>query len=88
MSVAVGSLIGMRTLPAELGAFGYILSLCGLAWSIDLALAARRRHVEGDALVRADRPGLDAGPAVARTATVAGAFGIAALALVAVLALR
>ena len=61
LSVAVGSLIGLRVLPPELGAFGYVVSVLGLVWSLDLALLARRRHREASLLVRS--PGSSGTPA-------------------------
>ena len=76
LSVAVGSLIGLRVLPPELGAFGYVVSVLGLVWSLDLALLARR-------LVRSPGSSGTPGAALARTAlTTAAAAGAALVGVV------
>lgn len=86
LSVAIGSLIGLRVLPAQLGPVGYAVSALGLMWSVDLALIARRRYRDGSRLVRTrdDLAGrAAAAPTLARTAATAAVF--AAVALIAVL---
>jgi uncharacterized membrane protein YidH (DUF202 family) len=91
LSVAVGSLIGMRVLPQQLGPTGYAVAALGLLWSADLALTARRRYRDGSRLVRTgdgrDRRAV-AAPTLARTAATAGVVAVSALVLVLVIALR
>ena len=90
LSVAVGSLIGLRALPPQLGPAGYVVAALGLLWSADLALTARRRYRDGSRLVRTgdlDRRTV-AGPTVARTAATAGIVALAALVFVVVIAVR
>ncbi|WP_323098755.1 DUF202 domain-containing protein [Intrasporangium sp. YIM S08009] len=93
LSVAVGSLVGLRVLPPHLGVLGYVACALGLVWSIDLSLTSVRRYHRADATVRAsESPRTDtdasmppvppAGADVART-TAATAL-VAALALVCV----
>lgn len=78
MSVAVGSLVGLKVLPPHLGVLGCVLCAFGLMWSADLARAARHRYRQGDALLRA-AAARDAGPTVARTAATTLAVSVAAL---------
>jgi len=89
LSVAIGSLVGLRVLPPQVGPLGYAVPALGLLWSVDLALTARRRYRDGSRLVRA-RGDLDgcavAGPVLARTAAAAGVFAVAALVLVVLIA--
>lgn len=91
LSVAVGSLIGMRVLPPQLGPLGYAVAALGLVWSVDLALTARRRYRDGSRLVRAGAVvpahGVPA-PTLARTAATTGVVGLAALVFVVVIAVR
>ena len=91
LSVAVGSLIGLRVLPPQLGPLGYAVAALGLVWSVDLTLTARRRYRDGSRLVRAggDVPARGV-PArtLARTAATTGVVGLAALVFVVVIALR
>ena len=91
LSVAVGSLIGMRVLPPQLGPLGYAVAALGLVWSVDLALTARRRYRDGSRLVRAggvvSAPGVPA-PTLARTAATTGVVALAALVFVVVIAVR
>ncbi|MEU2900861.1 MULTISPECIES: DUF202 domain-containing protein [unclassified Streptomyces] len=86
MSVAVGSLVGLKVLPPHLGVLGYVFCVLGLMWSADLARAARHRYWQGDALLRAAAP-RDAGPTVARTAAMTLAASVAALTTVVATAL-
>lgn len=88
LSVAVGSLVGLRVLPPQLGATGYAVSALGLLWSLDLALSARRRYRDGQALLRARAGATAAGPSIARTALTTAGFAITALVTLVVLALR
>jgi uncharacterized membrane protein YidH (DUF202 family) len=90
LSVAVGSLIGLRALPPHLGPVGYAVPVLGLLWSVDLALTARRRLRDGSRLVRAhgDLRGAAPGATLARTAAAAGVFAVTALVLVGVIASR
>jgi uncharacterized membrane protein YidH (DUF202 family) len=91
LSVAVGSLIGLRVLPPQLGPLGYAVAALGLVWSVDLTLTARRRYRDGRHLVRAGAVvpvrGVPA-PTLARTAATAGVVGLAALVFVVVIAAR
>lgn len=91
LSVAVGSLIGMRVLPPQLGPLGYAVAALGLVWSVDLALTARRRYRDGSRLVQAGAVvptrGVPA-PTLARTAATTGIVGLAALVFVLVIAVR
>ncbi len=91
LSVAVGSLIGLRVLPPQLGPLGYAVAGLGLVWSVDLALTARRRYRDGSRLVRAGvvvpARGVPA-RTLARTAATTGVVGLAALVFVVVIALR
>lgn len=79
LSVAIGSLVGMRVLPPHLGAFGYIASLTGLLWSLDLAVSAARRYGQADELLRSTGRQRAAGVTVARTAVLTGLAGVVAL---------
>ena len=91
LSVAVGSLVSLRVLPPQLGPLGYAVAVLGLAWSLDLALTARRRYRDGSRLVRTgeDPDGRAVAAAtLARTAVVAGVLAVAALVLVVVIASR
>lgn len=101
MSVAIGSLVGLRVLPAQLGTTGYAVSALGLLWSVDLALTARRRRREGTRLhaTPADTssgaaPGssrdasTQSGTVVARTALTAVCFALTALVALVVIALH
>ena len=54
MSVVVGSLVGLKLLPVHLGVLGYVASVLGLLWSLDLALGARHRYRDADRALRAD----------------------------------
>jgi hypothetical protein len=95
LSVAVGSLVGMRVLPPHLGAWGEVTCVLGLVWSLDLAVTARRRYRQADATVRATGggdvpagPSAPApGPALARAAAATLVLGVAALVGVVVIAL-
>jgi uncharacterized membrane protein YidH (DUF202 family) len=91
LSVAVGSLIGLRVLPPQLGAIGYAVAALGLVWSLDLALTARRRYRDGSRLVHAGAVvparGVPA-PTLARTAATTAIVGLAALVFVLVIASR
>ena len=91
LSVAVGSLIGLRVLPPQLGAIGYAVAALGLVWSLDLALTARRRYRDGSRLVHAGAVvparGVSA-PTLARTAATTAIVGLAALVFVLVIASR
>ena len=91
LSVAVGSLVGLRVLPPHLGVLGYVACALGLVWSLDLALTSARRYHRADATVRASDP---TDPTGARAPVPAQAHAgadiartTAATALVAVLAL-
>ena len=91
LSVAIGSLIGLRVLPPQLGPLGYAVAALGLVWSVDLALTARRRYRDGSRLVHSG----DVVPArgvpartLARTAVTTGVVGLAALVFVVVIAVR
>jgi hypothetical protein len=53
LSVAVGSLVGLRVLPPHLGVLGYVASALGLLWSLDLAIISVRRYHGAVASVRA-----------------------------------
>jgi hypothetical protein len=91
LSVAVGSLIGMRVLPPQLGPVGYAVAALGLVWSVDLTLTARRRYRDGSRLVNAGAAGPPGGvPArtLARTAATTAVVGVAALVFVVVIAAR
>ena len=91
LSVAIGSLIGLRVLPPQLGPVGYAVPVLGLLWTVDLSLTARRRLRDGSRLLRNhdDRDGRVApGVTVARTAAAAGVFAVVALVLVGVIASR
>ena len=94
LAVAVGSLLGLRVLPSQLGTVGYAVSALGLAWSLDLAVTARRRYRDGSRLVRAvgrdDGVGghTTAAPTLARTAGSAAVFALAALGCIVVLVSR
>ena len=79
LSVAVGSLAGLRVLPPQLGALGYAVSILGLLWSLDLALSARRRYRDGQRLLGAAGGATTAGTTVARTALTSGGFALVAL---------
>ncbi len=89
LSVAVGSLVGLRILPPQLGPLGYAVSALGLVWSLDLALTARRRYRDGSRVLRA-RDAMDGravvAPTLARTAGAAAVVALAALAFVVVVA--
>ena len=91
LSVAVGSLIGLRVLPPQLGPLGYAVAALGLVWSVDLALTARRRYRDGSRLVHAGDVVPARGvpvPTLARTAATTGVVGLAALVFVLVIAAR
>lgn len=93
LSVAVGSLVGLRVLPPQLGAMGYAVSVLGLLWSLDLALSARRRYRDGRHLLGAPAGATTAGAttagrSIARTALTAAGFAVTALVALVVLALR
>ncbi len=91
LSVAVGSLIGLRVLPPQLGPMGYAVAALGLVWSVDLALTARRRYRDGSRLVQAGASSLRVVcllPTLARTAATAAVVGLAALVFVLVIASR
>ncbi|MEW1955464.1 DUF202 domain-containing protein [Terrabacter sp. NPDC080008] len=85
LSVTVGSLVALRVLPPELGPIGYAVSVLGLLWGLDLALAARHRYRDAARMVAAGSGATTAGVAVARTAVVSGLVGVAALVVVVVL---
>ncbi len=97
LSVAVGSLVGLRVLPPHLGVLGYVACAVGLAWSLDLALTSARRYHGADASVRAtDSAPTDtqasapadatAGADIARTTAATVLVGLLALACVLVIA--
>ena len=94
LSVAVGSLVGLRVLPPHLGALGYVACALGLVWSLDLALTSARRYDRADAAVRATLPGSatsgwigpPAGPDIVRTAAATALVGVLALVCVVVIA--
>jgi len=88
LSVAVGSLVGLRVLPPQLGAMGYAVSALGLLWSLDLALSARRRYRDGQRLLRARAGTTAAGTSVARTALTSACFALIALVALLLLARR
>ncbi|WP_344252120.1 DUF202 domain-containing protein [Terrabacter carboxydivorans] len=103
MSVAIGSLVGLRVLPAQLGVMGYAVSALGLLWSLDLALTARRRRdgtgrpglspdtADASPDASAHAPAQDtrtAGAVVARTALTAVGFAVTALVALVVVARR
>ena len=91
LAVAVGSLLGLRVLPPQLGPVGYAVSALGLAWSLDLAVTARRRYRDGSRLVSApDEVGghTTAAPTLARTAGSAAVFALAAFGCIVVLVNR
>ncbi|XGX78140.1 hypothetical protein LQK93_00923 [Terrabacter sp. BE26] len=88
LSVTVGSLVGLRVLPPQLGALGYAVSALGLAWGLDLVLTARRRYRDGARLLCARAGATRAGASVVRTALTTGVFGVGALAMVVLVALR
>ncbi|GAA2747718.1 hypothetical protein GCM10009868_38300 [Terrabacter aerolatus] len=104
LSVAVGSLVGLRVLPPHLGPTGYAVSVLGLLWSLDLALSARRRYRDGQRLLRTSSGATTAGPktgprmgptigttagaTVARTALTSGTFALTALVALVVIARR
>jgi hypothetical protein len=62
LSVTVGSLVGLRVLPPQLGALGYAVSALGLLWGLDLVLTARRRYRDGARMLRAGGDGTPQGP--------------------------
>lgn len=94
LSVAVGSLVGLRVLPPHLGVLGYVACALGLVWSIDLALTSVRRYHRADATVRAaESPsdasvpaGASAGADVVRTAAATVLVAVLALVCVVVIA--
>jgi uncharacterized membrane protein YidH (DUF202 family) len=88
LSVAVGSLVGLRVLPPQLGAMGYTVSILGLLWSLDLALSARRRYRDGQHLLGARGGATTAGRSIARTALTTAGFAVTALVALVVLAVR
>ncbi len=93
LSVAVGSLAGLRVLPPQLGAMGYAVSVLGLLWSLDLALSARRRYRDGQRLLHTPAGATTAGAttagaSIARTALTSGGFALVALVALAMLARR
>lgn len=88
LSVAVGSLAGLRVLPPQLGAMGYAVSVLGLLWSLDLALSARRRYRDGQRLLHTPAGATTAGASIARTALTSGGFALVALVALALLARR
>lgn len=65
LSVTVGSLVGLRVLPPQLGALGYAVSALGLLWGLDLVLTARRRYRDGARMLRAGGDGTPQGPTTA-----------------------
>ncbi|WP_343991545.1 DUF202 domain-containing protein [Terrabacter terrae] len=88
LSVTVGSLVGLRVLPPQLGALGYAVSALGLVWGLNLALTARRRYRDGARLLRTRAGATTAGTSLMRTAVTSGMFAVVALTAVLVLALR
>ena len=102
LSVTVGSLVGLRVLPPQLGALGCAVSALGLLWGLDLVLTARRRYRDGARMLRAGAEGTPqgstagpttagpttAGAALARTAAISGLVGLTALVAVVVLSTR
>ena len=102
LSVTVGSLVGLRVLPPQLGALGYAVSAFGLLWGLDLVLTARRRYRDGARMLRAGADRTPQGPtvgdstagpttagaALARTAVISGLVGLTALVAVVVLSTR
>jgi uncharacterized membrane protein YidH (DUF202 family) len=87
LTVAVGSLVALRLLPGRLGAAGFVVATVGLLWSVDLALASRRRYAAARRAVSAPpgTPAPAAGPFVVRA--LAGTVTVGAASLVAVLLL-
>lgn len=88
LSVAVGSLVGLRVLPGELGAYGYAVCFLGLGWSVDLAVVARRRHRDADLVMRRVGHRGPEGAVVARVALATAVTAAAALVGVLVIAGR
>lgn len=86
LAVVVGSLVGLRVLPALLGPLAYVVCVAGLLWSVDLGCTAVSRYRQADAHVRTGRLGRGPGAAVGRTAAMTATIGLAALAAVIVMA--
>ena len=99
LSVAVGSLVGLRVLPPHLGVLGYLACALGLVWSLDLAVTSVRRYRRAEATVRADWSGSagsasaglvaarsHAGADVVRTTAATVVVGVLALVFVVVIA--
>lgn len=80
-SLAVGSLAAGRLLEARLGSASWFLAVIGVVLALALLLAARRRAVAIDRVLRADRdfaagPGAALHVAVAVVAVLVGVVGL------------
>jgi uncharacterized membrane protein YidH (DUF202 family) len=88
LSVTVASLVGLRLLPPQLGPLGYAVSVLGLLWGLELALAARHRYRDAGRLARAGSGPTRAGATVARTAVIGALVAVTSLVAVVVLGTR
>lgn len=82
LSLAVGALVGMRALPAVLGAWALVACAALLVVTVVLALAVRRRAARVDTALAAGTPLPGAGVHVALAALPCVGAVVAGLALV------